>query len=73
MKNFEINLIFLIKPFLHVNKNTKQKVKYLVKYQVKSAFEVKRKGFSIILKGFQLPKIVSELSHSVPLSNRDNI
>ena len=27
--NFEINLIFLVKPFLHMIKKSKQKPKYL--------------------------------------------
>ena len=27
--NFEINLIFLIKPFFYMNKNSRQKFKYI--------------------------------------------
>ena len=42
--NFEINLMFLIKPFFYLTKTSRQKFKYVS-----------------FLKGFPLPKIVSEL------------
>ena len=59
--NFEINqdlnqLIFLIKPLFYMTKKTKQN---LNTFRMKSAFKVKH--FSSFLKGFQLPKVVSDL------------
>ena len=53
---FEINLIFLIKPFLYMTKKSKQKLKYLENEQ---SFY---KYFPSFLKTFQLPKIVSDQS-----------
>ena len=61
--NFEINLIFLIKPSYYINKNTDKNSNML---NMKRAIKVKHeKHFSSYLKGFQLPRIVSDLS--VPL------
>ena len=56
--NFEINLIFLIKALLYMTKMSRQKLKYLEKEKSFSG-EIK-KHFSFILKGYQLPKIVSD-------------
>ena len=49
--NFEINLIFLIKPFLCMIRKSKQKLKYLEN----------EKRVSSVLKDFHLLKIVSHL------------
>ena len=57
---FEINLIFLIKPFCSMTKKSRQKFKYLENEksfwcEIKSVFH-----FSF-LKAFPLPKIISDL------------
>ena len=59
---FEINLIFLIKPFWH-----DQKVQTIteISWEWKELCGEIKKYFSSLLKGFQLLKIVSDLS--VPL------
>ena len=57
--NFEIDLIFLIKPFSYMIKKSRQKLKAL---RTKRTSKVKKKHFSSFLKGFQLPKIVSGLT-----------
>ena len=49
--NFEINLIFLIKPFFYMTKKSRQKIKYLEK---EKTFKVKQKAFFIIFKGSSL-------------------
>ena len=46
--NFEINLIFLIKPFFYMTKKSRQTFKYLAH---KKAFKVKEKAFFIIFIG----------------------
>ena len=51
--NFEINLIFLIKLFFNMTKNLRKKFEYL---ENEKSFL-----FFIIFKGFQLPKIFSNL------------
>ena len=56
--NFEINLIFLIKPFLYMTRKSKQKRKYL---ENEKSFSWNKKHFSSLLKVSQLPKIVSDL------------
>ena len=56
--NFELNLTFLIKPFSYLTKSQELNLNIL---GMKRAFNVKQKTFSIILKGFQLPIIVSNL------------
>ena len=54
--DFEINLIFLIKPFFYMTKKSIQKLKYLENEKI---FEGEIKSiFHPFLKGFQLPKIV---------------
>ena len=57
--NFEINLIFLIKPFINITEHSRQKFKCLVNQ--KSFQGEKKKDFSSFLKGFQLSKLVSDL------------
>ena len=52
--NFQIDLIFLIKPFFYMTKKSRQKLKAL---RTKRALKVKKKHFSSFLKGFQLPKL----------------
>ena len=54
--NIEINPTLLVKPFFYITKTTRQKFKYLE--NEKSFLE---KHFSSFLKGFQVPKIVSDL------------
>ena len=39
--NFEINLIFLIKPFFYMAKKSRQNLKYLEKRKMKRAFKLK--------------------------------
>ena len=56
--NFEINLIFLIKPFFYMTKKSRQKFRYL---ENENIFMRNKKHFSSFFKGFQLPKIVSDL------------
>ena len=62
--NFETNLIFLIKPFFFMTKKSRQKFKYLRK---KAILRWNKKHFSLFLKGFQLPKIVSDFKCETPL------
>ena len=59
VKNSEINLIFLIKPFFYVIKKSRQKLKYL---ENEKSLRWNKKHFSSFLKGFQLGKIVSYLT-----------
>ena len=62
VRNFEIKLIFLIKPFfLHDQKvkTLNQNFKYL---ENKKLLKWNKKHFSSFLKDFQLLKIVSDLS-----------
>ena len=57
--SLEINLTFLIKSFFYITKKSTEKFKYL---ENKSSYYGKiKKVFSFNLKGFQLPKIVSDL------------
>ena len=56
--NFEINLIFLIKPFFYIAKKSRQNLNVL---RTKRAFRWNKKHFSSILKDFHLSKIVSVL------------
>ena len=56
--NFEINLVFLIKPFFLRNQRSRQKFKYLEKEKI---FFWNKKHFSLFLRGFQSPKIVLDL------------
>ena len=59
MIKFEINLIFLIKPFFYIIKKSRQKFKHL---ENKKSFQGEIKSiFLPFLKGFQLAKIVSDL------------
>ena len=51
--SFEINLIFLIKPFFYMNKSHDNNLSIL---RMKRAFKMKQKAFFIILKGFQWSK-----------------
>ena len=49
--NYEINLILLIKPFLYITKNSKQKFKYLENkisfyFEIKSIFHHFQRAFS---------------------------
>ena len=57
--DFEINLIFLIKPFCYMTKKSRQKFKYLE--NEKSFLRWNKKHFSSFLKGFQMTKILSDL------------
>ena len=54
---FEINLVFLIKPFSYMTKKSRQKFWNI--WRMKGAFNVKWKAFFIISfsKCFQLPKL----------------
>ena len=54
--NFEINLIFLIRPFFDISENSRQKIKYENEKSLQG-----EKNFSALLKGFQFPKIFSDL------------
>ena len=57
--NFEINLIFPFQPFFYMTKKSRQKFKCLEK---EKSFQGEIKSiFLSFLKGFQLPKIVSDL------------
>ena len=61
--NFEINLIFLIKPFFNITENSRQKFKYL---ENEKNFEDEIKSISHhFLKDFQLLKTVSNLRVSL--------
>ena len=50
---FEINLMFLIKPFCYMTKSSRQKFKYP---ETKRTFEVKWKAFFIISEGLSVAK-----------------
>ena len=52
--NFEVNLIFLIKPFFLYEQKVVAKRKYL---ENGNAFKIKQKAFFIIFKGFSIKKI----------------
>ena len=54
--DFEINLIFLIKAFIFINQDKNTNI-----LRTKRDFKVKKKVFLSFLKGFQLPKIASDL------------
>ena len=57
--NFEINLIFLIKPFfIH---GYKVMTKILISWEWIELLWWNKKHFSSFLRGFQMPKIVSDL------------
>ena len=56
--NLEINLIFLIKPFLFMTKKSRQKFKYIENEEL---LRWNKEHFSLFLKGFELPKIVLDL------------
>ena len=56
--NFEIILIFLIKPFFYMTKKSRQKFRCL---ENENIFMWNKKHFSSFFKSFQLPKIVSDL------------
>ena len=58
VKNFEINLIFLIKLFFLRLKSQNKNLNIL---RTKRALRWNKKYFLSFLKGFQLPKIVSDL------------
>ena len=51
--NFEINLVFLIKPFFYMTKKSRQNSNIL---RTKRDFKVQRKAFLIIFKGFLVSK-----------------
>ena len=53
-----LKLIFSIKPFRYMIKKSRQKLKYR---ENKKSFWGEIKSIFIIFKGFQLPKIVSDL------------
>ena len=50
---FEINLIFLIRPFFYLTKKSRQN---LITVRTKRAFKVKQKAFFIIFKGLSVAK-----------------
>ena len=52
--NFEIDLVFLIKPFFCMTKKSRQKFKYL---ENEKSFKMKQKAFFIIFKGLSLKQI----------------
>ena len=54
----KINLIFLIQPFPYMTKKSRQEFKYLEKE--KSFWDEIKKHFISLLKGFKLPKIISD-------------
>ena len=56
--NFEINLVFLIKPFFYITKKSRKKFKYV---ENERAFRRNKMHFSSFLRGSQLPKVVSDL------------
>ena len=58
VKNFETDLIFLMKPFSTQPKSQDKKLNIL---RTKRTFKVRKKNFSSLLKDFQLPKIVLDL------------
>ena len=56
--DFEISLIFLIKSFFYMTKLSRQKFEYL---ENEKSFSCEIKSILSLLKGFQMPKIVSDL------------
>ena len=66
--NFEINLVFLIKPFFCITKNLKQKLKYL---ENKKSFLDEMKTFCNAFKG---PSVAKNCLRPkvVPLMLNDN-
>ena len=56
---FEINLIFLMKPFFYMTKTSRHKLEYL-ENEKSFCCEIKS-NFSTFLKGFQLPKLVLDM------------
>ena len=52
--NFEINLVFLIKPFFYMIKESRQKFKYL---ENKKALREKQKAFFVIFNGLSVKEI----------------
>ena len=56
--NFEIKLLFLIKPFFTWLKCQRKNSNIL---RIKRTFKVKKEVFFTIYKGLQLPKVVSDL------------
>ena len=52
--NFEIDLVFLIKPFFCMTKKSRQKFKYL---ENEKSFKIKQRAFVIIFKGLSLKQI----------------
>ena len=57
---FEINLTFLIKLFCYMSKKSRKK--YILRTE--RALRWNKKQFSALSKGFQFPKIVSDLTES---------
>ena len=53
--NFEINLIFLIKPFFYMTKKSRQKFKYL---ENGKSFQDEIKSIFIILKGLSMKQTI---------------
>ena len=58
---FEIDLIFLIKPFSYMLSLKNIKTKILISWERKELLTWNEKYFASFLKGFQLPKVVSDL------------
>ena len=59
--NFKTNLTFLIKPFLYMTKNARQKLK--ISWERKELLRWNKKHFLLFLSNFQLPKILSDIRH----------
>ena len=57
--NFEINFIFLIKPFFYMTKNQD---KNLISWEQKELLKWNKKHFLSFLTDFHLPKIVLDLT-----------
>ena len=70
VKNFEINLIFLIKLLFCLTKKSREKVKYFEKE--KSFLKWNKKHFSSILKSIQLLKLSQSWEFAFK-TNYDNI
>ena len=56
---YETNFTFLVKPFFYMTKKSRKMNKYLVKKH--EFLRWNKNHVSSFLKGFQLPKIVSDL------------
>ena len=56
--NFEIKVMFRIKPFFYMTKKSRQKFKNL---ESKKSFSREKSIFSSFLKDFHLPEVVSDL------------